>query len=68
MNVTTYPEMNEKIVGILRISDDPMCQYAAQRIEELEQEVAKLKKEEAESEGRKFLNDIICYGGLASAT
>lgn len=33
--IHTYPEMNEKIVSILRISDDPACLYAAQYIEEL---------------------------------
>ena len=32
----TNPEMNAKIVGILRTSDAPHCLYAAQRIEELE--------------------------------
>lgn len=34
--MNTYPEMNAKIVGILRASGDPTCLYAAQRIEELE--------------------------------
>jgi hypothetical protein len=37
----TYPEMNEKIVGLLELSDEPMHLYAAQRIKELEQQVAK---------------------------
>ena len=37
--IHTYPEMNEKIVGILRISDDPACLYAAQYIEELQKPV-----------------------------
>lgn len=37
--VYTYPEMNRKIVRILRVSDEPMCLYAAKRIEELEQKV-----------------------------
>ena len=36
--VRTYAEMNEKIVGILRLSDLPVDLYAAQRIEELEKE------------------------------
>jgi len=40
----TYPEMNAKIVGILRIGGDenPVTLYAAARIEELEREVAAL--------------------------
>ena len=38
--MNTYPEMNEKIVGLLELSDDPMHLYAAQRIKELEQQVA----------------------------
>lgn len=38
--MNTYPEMNEKIVGLLELSDEPMYLYAAQRIKELEQQVA----------------------------
>jgi len=34
--IHTYPEMNQKIKDILRLGDDPMCLYAAERIEELE--------------------------------
>jgi len=41
----TYPEMNEKIKGILRLFNDPPQVYAAQRIEELESEVARLQQE-----------------------
>lgn len=38
MTMKTYPEMNAKIVEILRIaSDDPALLYVAQRIKELEQ-------------------------------
>jgi hypothetical protein len=37
--ITTYPEMNAKIVGLLRVSDSPIMLYAALRIEELEEEV-----------------------------
>lgn len=37
--MNTYPEMNEKIVGLLRMSDEPMNLYAAQRIEELDKEL-----------------------------
>lgn len=36
MEIHTYPEMNQKIKDILRLGDDPMCLYAAERIEELE--------------------------------
>ena len=36
MEIHTYPEMNQKIKDILRLGDDPMCLYAAARIEELE--------------------------------
>jgi hypothetical protein len=43
--ITTYPEMNAKIVGLLRLSDDPLKLYAAQRIEELKQMVELLKLE-----------------------
>mgnify|MGYP000101804264 CR=1 FL=1 len=34
--MNTYPEMNEKIVGILKVSDEPHHLYAAQLIEELQ--------------------------------
>jgi hypothetical protein len=37
--MNTYPEMNEKIVGLLRISDNPVDLYAAQYIEELQKQV-----------------------------
>jgi len=42
----TYPEMNEKIIEILRFADigsDPCSHYAAARIEELEAEVERLQ-------------------------
>lgn len=45
MSVKTYKEMNEKIKDILRIGDNPECLYAAQRIEELEEENMKLQIE-----------------------
>lgn len=38
--IMTYPEMNAKIVGLLRISYDPVDLYAAARIEELEAALA----------------------------
>ena len=41
----TYPEMNDQIVRLLREHDNPACLYAAQRIEELEAEVRKLRCE-----------------------
>ena len=41
--VNTYPEMNQKIVGILRIDGENQIDlYAAQRIEELESSVKEL--------------------------
>lgn len=43
-----YPEMNEKIKGILRTGEEPYLLYAAEYIERLEKErdlaVARLKK------------------------
>lgn len=41
--IKTYDEMNKKLVGILRVSDELSPLYAAQRIEELEKENAELK-------------------------
>lgn len=35
-DIKTYPEMNAQIISLLRLSEDPICLYAAQRIEELE--------------------------------
>ena len=44
MTIETYPEMNAKIVELLRWdADDPMSLYAAQRIEELEAEIKRLQ-------------------------
>jgi len=40
----TYPGMNEKIVGILRISVERHTSMLALRIEELEAEVKELEK------------------------
>jgi hypothetical protein len=42
--VNTYPEMNAKIIDLLRLSDDPKCLYAAERIEALERENADLRE------------------------
>jgi len=41
-NVTTYPEMNEAIVHVLRTSDQPIKHYAAARIEGLEVQLVQL--------------------------
>ena len=38
--MNTYPEMNEKIVGLLRMSDNPVDLYAAQYIEELQKKLS----------------------------
>ena len=38
MEIKTYPEMNEKIKGLLRFNNEPIMLYAAARIEELEHE------------------------------
>lgn len=44
--MNTYPEMNAKIVSLLRIDDkNPVDLYAAQRIEELELELEQMRKE-----------------------
>lgn len=42
--VETNPEMNAKIVGLLRFSYSPTDHYAAQRIEELEAEVEAMRR------------------------
>ena len=42
--MNTYPEMNAKIIDLLRLSDDPKCLYAAERIEALERENADLRE------------------------
>ena len=43
--MTCYSEMNKQICGILRISDEPASQYAADRIEELEEQLADCKQD-----------------------
>lgn len=40
--ITTYQDMNEKIVDILKFQGSNYCLYAAKRIMELEGEVKKL--------------------------
>lgn len=44
--VHCYPEMNARIVELLRISGSPIHLYAAQRIEDLEREVVRLRTRE----------------------
>ena len=40
MTIETYPEMNAKIIDLLRWdTDNPLMLYAAQRIEDLEREL-----------------------------
>jgi len=41
-DIVTYPEMNEKIVGLLRYRGDDLDLYAATRIEGLKAQVARL--------------------------
>ena len=44
-DINTYPAMNAQIVSLLRLVDDnPVCLYAAKRIEELEEEYKKVGK------------------------
>lgn len=51
MDINTYPNMNAKIVELLRLDrDNYVCLYAAKRIEELEQLV---------QQQRKAINDLI---------
>jgi len=62
MTVKTYPMMNERIVGILRwMKSNLPTLYAAQRIEELEAEVERLRAELEEVENRHIgeINDTI---------
>ena|SRR3990167_5229629 len=41
--ITTYPEMNEKIIGHLKFQGSNVCLYAAARIMELETEIKNQK-------------------------
>lgn len=43
--IRLYPEMNEKIVGILKFSQEPMVQYAAALIEKLQVQLAEYERE-----------------------
>jgi hypothetical protein len=42
--VKTYPEMDTKIIALLRMSENPRCLYAAARIEELERARRSVKR------------------------
>lgn len=57
--MNTYTEMNEKIVGLLGLSDEPMHLYAAQRIKELEQQVAQFQHPIPANKSIADLNHII---------
>lgn len=48
-DIKPYPEVNAKIVELLRLADDMPSQYAAARIEELEAEVARLREIEKDA-------------------
>lgn len=60
--IKTYPEMNEAIVGILRLGGQPE-QYAAQYIEELKAENAALRERiENAVERLKAREQSVCFG------
>lgn len=60
--IKTYPEMNEAIVGILRLGGQPE-QYAAQYIEELKAENAALREKiENAVERLKAHEQSVCLG------
>lgn len=48
--ITTYPEMNEQIVKLLRVAGKRTGLYAAQRIEELEGNIERLQLQLQHSE------------------
>lgn len=52
MNITLYPEMNEKIKEILRIVNNPIDLYAAEYIEWLEKQLEQYRTKENEGESR----------------
>src|SRR5690554_2242490 len=61
MKINTYPDMNRRIVNLLRICDTPIDLYAAARIEELEEQVKQLQLEKVITdshapEGRNYTN------------
>lgn len=50
--IDTHPEMNKKIVPLLRLNNSPMDLYAAQRIEELEELVREISAQRPACEAR----------------
>lgn len=66
--IKTYPEMNEKIVGILRLGGQ-VEQYAAQYIEELQAENAALKEslDKAVEFPCKVGDNVFCIVGIDPA-
>lgn len=75
MTIKTYPEMNARIVDILRIDfGSPMLLYAAQRIEELEAKVERLRTslrevlDEATSDHNRDIIITECQSALAKET
>lgn len=66
MGITTYPEMNEQIKDILKLSENPASLYAAQRIEELETENARCREALEYYAGRKHFTEFgVEQGGIA---
>lgn len=52
MNITLYPEMNEKIKDLLRLENNNICLYAAEYIEWLEKQLEQYRTKENEGESR----------------
>ena len=68
--MNTYPEMNEKIVAILRLADEEnvVAFYAATRIEELEHEVGRLRAGLEEIAAQASLRNQRVVEGIARRT
>ncbi len=58
----TYPEMNQKIIDLLKMSDNPVSLYAAERIEELEKALQEIPI------GRIFCNVCNKYDAYCGCT
>ena len=63
--MTTYPKMNKAIKDLLRSSAEPMYQYAAQRLEELETELS--AAQDKNRPAQKTIQDVINENVLAQA-
>ena len=63
--MTTYPKMNKVIKDLLRGCEEPMFQYAAQRIEELETALA--AAQDKKRLAQKTMQDVISENILAQA-